>query len=58
MRRIERQAFDLAQESLREGRPDSGRLVGIHAQAARPLSAALALALLAASLVWGGRKGG
>ncbi len=40
MRRIEQDAYALAQESLRERRPDAARLVAIHAQAARNLTAA------------------
>lgn len=40
MRRIEQDVYALAQESLRKRRPDAGRLVQIHAQAARNLTAA------------------
>jgi hypothetical protein len=40
MRRIEQDAYALAQKSLRESRPDAGRMVGVHAQAARNLTAA------------------
>ena len=40
MRRIEQDAYALVQESLRERRPDAGRLVAIHAQAARNLTQA------------------
>ena len=36
-RQIERQAFQLAQTSLREGRPDASKMVAIHAQAAKNL---------------------
>lgn len=36
-RQIEREAFALCKVSLREGRPDAGRLVAIHAQAAKNL---------------------
>jgi hypothetical protein len=39
-RRIEQDAYALVQESLRGRRPDAGRLVAIHAQAARNLTAA------------------
>lgn len=56
-RQIERDAYRLAQESLAERRPDAGRLVAIHAQAARNLSAAreevLALAEREKALVSG-----
>jgi hypothetical protein len=39
-RRIEQDAFRLAQQSLNAGRPDAGKLVAIHAQAARNLTLA------------------
>ena len=39
-RNIERAAYDLAERSLQAGRPDAGRLVSIHAQAARNLTQA------------------
>lgn len=39
-RQIERAAYALAVRALKAGQPDAGRLVSIHAQAARNLSAA------------------
>lgn len=39
-RQIERAAYDLAVDALREGRADAGRLVAIHAAAAKNLTSA------------------